>query len=82
MAQWAGVGSLVVGLLALFSWNATDFQARRAALLTLFGYFLAAAAVSVVGMNRGIMSAFGWLLVAVNLLFAAGYGYFVLRGRT
>jgi hypothetical protein len=78
MAQWAGLGSIVVGLLA---WSARGFgmpEARRPLLLTLLAYFIVAGVLSLVGTVSGVMSGVGWVLLIVNVLFAGCWAYFLI----
>ena len=79
MAQWAGLGSLAVGLLALALRTVTERRAQRAATLALTVYFVVGAALSVLGTISGIMRASAWSLVAVQVLFAVAYGYPLTR---
>lgn len=77
MAQWAGLGSMVVGLLA---WSARGLaipEAKCTVLLTLLVYFIIAAVLSLAGTVSGVMSAVGWVLFIVNVLFAGCSAYFL-----
>jgi hypothetical protein len=71
MAQWAGLGSFIVGLLAWSARPGTD----RAVLRTLLAYFVIAAALSLLGTLSGTLSDAGWLLFSFNVLLAACYAY-------
>jgi hypothetical protein len=71
MAQWAGLGSVVVGLLA---WSAQP-GTNRSLLRTLLVYFLVAAALSLDGTLSRTLSGAGWLLLAFNLSLAGCYTY-------
>jgi hypothetical protein len=83
MAQWAGLGSLVVGLLA---WSAQP-GTNRSLLGTLLVYFAVAAGLSLAGTLSAIMSGAGWLLLSFNVLLAGCCAYLlataplVERGR-
>ena len=79
MAQWAGLGSLAVGLLALALRTVTERSAQRAATLAFMVYFLVGAALSVVGTMSGLMRTSAWSLVAVQVFFAVAYGYLLTR---
>ena len=78
MARWAGLGSLAVGTLAFLLRDVTDARARRAAALGLLVYFGVGALLSALGAATGAVNAAGWPLLAVNVLFAAGYARFLL----
>jgi hypothetical protein len=79
MAQWAGLGSLVVGLLAFSARNVAGSEARRVVLLTLLGYFIVATALSLAGILLGVMNGLGWVLVVMSMLFGASYGFLLVR---
>jgi hypothetical protein len=74
MAQWAGLGSVVVGLLA---WSAQP-GTNRSLLGTLLVYFVVAAALSLVGTLSRTLSGAGWLLLMFNLLLAGCYTYLLI----
>jgi len=83
MAQYAGMGTFVMGLLALFSRNITDHKAQRAVILTLLIANVIGITISVVGMISGVIGAPGWLVVGFYLFFVLGYAYFLfLKPRT
>jgi len=78
MAQWAGLGSIVVGLLA---WSARGLgmpEAKRAVLFTLLAYFIVASVLSLAGTVSGVMSGVGWVLFIVNVLFAGCWACFLV----
>ena len=77
MGQWAGLGSIVIGLLAWFARNVAYYEAQRAIILTLLIYYVIGVVISVLGTISGVMSAMGWSLVLIYLLFAIGYAYFL-----
>jgi hypothetical protein len=78
MAQYAGLGSLVIALLAWFSRNVNDPKAQKAIILAfLISYFLGVI-ISVFGTISGTMT-IGWAVVGIYLLFAIGYGYILFR---
>lgn len=79
MAQWAGLGSLAVGLIALMSRSVADQHAQRAVGLALLAYCVVGAGLSVLGTLTAVMSPWGWSLVVLYLLFAAGYVTVLLR---
>jgi hypothetical protein len=79
MGQWGGLGSLAVALLAWFSRNISDYDARKAINLTLLFYFIVGLTISITGTVSGVMSAMGWSLVAIYLVFTIAYSYFLFR---
>jgi hypothetical protein len=79
MAQWAGLGSITVALIAWFARNLAESETRRRIVLTLMIYFTLGVILSVLGVFSGVMSAMGWSLLIIYLLFALGYAYFLLK---
>jgi hypothetical protein len=77
MAQYAGMGTFVMGLLAMFSRNITDYRAQRAVVLTLLIANVIGVIISVLGMISGVIGASGWLVVGFYLFFVLGYAYFL-----
>lgn len=77
MAQYAGMGTFVMGLLALFSRDITDHKAQRAVILTLLIANVIGITISVVGMISGVIGVSGWLVVGFYLFFVLGYAYFL-----
>lgn len=78
MAQWDGLGSVAIALMAWFARDIKKSEAEKVVLPTLMIYFILSFIVSVYGVMSGVMSLVGWLLAGICLLFAAGYGYFLL----
>jgi hypothetical protein len=77
MARYAGLGSLVIALVAWFSRNVTDLKAQRAIILAFLITYVIAVIVSVFGTISGTMK-IGWAVVGLYLLFALGYAYILL----
>jgi hypothetical protein len=72
-------GSCLVGI-AVLCWYAADTpesEARTAICRALFVFNGVALVVSLVAQLRGVMNAVGWSAVAIYLLFALGWGYFL-----
>lgn len=72
------LGAAFVGF-AILTWlarNATDSDARRAIVLALFVSDGVGFVVALIGQLAGVVNSFGWLNVAIYLLFALGWGYF------
>lgn len=80
MARWAGLGSVVVGLLAWFGFRAESPGATRPYIWTLLVYYIVAAALSASGVLTGTVGGIGMVLAVVIALFAVGYGA-ALLGR-
>ena len=78
MAQYAGMGSLVIGLVAWFSREVKDGKAQKAILLAFFITYVTGIVVSVSGTISGAMGR-GWAVVAIYLVFALAYGYMLLK---
>jgi len=79
MAQWAGLGSVVVGLLAWFGKRNENPEVERAFLWILLIYHLAAAVLSTLGASSHVVGAGGWLLGVTTGLFAMAYAFFLAR---
>lgn len=80
MAQWAGLGSVVVGLLAWLGRRNEDPELERAFLWILLIYHVAAAVLSTLGASSHVVGAGGWLLGVTTGLFAMAYAFFLTRG--
>jgi hypothetical protein len=78
MAQYAGLGSLVIALVAWFSRNVTDTKALKAITLAFFITYILGVIISILGTLSGTMT-IGWAVVGIYLLFASGYGYILIR---
>ncbi|MFH0758890.1 MAG: hypothetical protein V2B15_16495 [Bacteroidota bacterium] len=74
MAQYAGLGSLVIALVAWFSRNVNDPKAQKAIILAFLISDILGVMVSLSGTISGTMT-IGWAVVGIYLLFAIGYGY-------
>ena len=79
MARYAAVGSVAVGLLALFASGMDAAGAIRGIVMALCVSDVAGLLVSLEATVMGRMNEAGWGLVVVYLLFAAGYGHYLLR---
>ena len=76
MAQYAGLGSIVIGLVAWLTRNVKDSEAQRAIILTLLIANIIGVIISVLGTISGVMKV-GWPVVGVYLFFSLGYAYFL-----
>lgn len=81
MAQYAGLGSLVIALLAWFSRNVNDPKAKRAIVLAFLITYVTGTIVSLLGTLAGTMK-IGWAVVGLYLLFAMAYTYMLLFKRS
>ena len=79
MGQYAGLGSVAIGLVAWFSGNTKKSEAKRTIVPAFFIYFVMGVIVSAAGTLSGVMGTIGWSLVLIYLLFAIAYGYFLIR---
>ncbi|MGD0753955.1 MAG: hypothetical protein ABR927_02750 [Bacteroidales bacterium] len=71
-------GGTLIGF-ALLTWmarNATDSDARRAIVYSLFAADCIGFVVALIGQISNVVNALGWLTVAIYLLLALGFGYF------
>ena len=82
MAQWAGLGSLVVSLIAWFARKFDNSNTQRQIIFLLMIYFILAVGISMVGILKGIMNDIGWSLAIICLFFAIGYFYYYLKKPT
>jgi tetrahydromethanopterin S-methyltransferase subunit C len=76
MSQYAGMGSITIGLLAWLARNVKDVKAQRAIILSLLITYIIGVIVSVLGTISGLMK-IGWAVVGLYLVFASAYGYFL-----
>lgn len=77
VAQLLGAALTLPGLLGFFAGGMTDAGARRSVVISLFVFEVIGLAVSLLGMLSKVMNITGWGIVALFLLFALGYGYFL-----
>jgi len=77
MAQYAGLGSLAIAIMALFGINLTDIKAQFALKRAFLITYLIGVIISVLGTISGLMK-IGWAVVGLYLLFAIGYSYILL----
>lgn len=76
MMQYGGAWLIGIGLLAWFARNAADSEARRAIVLAFLICYSIAFIVALLAQLAAVLNFIGWGTVALNLLLAAGYGYF------
>ena len=81
MAQYAGLGSLAIALVAWFIRDVKDLKARYAVTLAFLITYIIGAIVSVQGTISGTMK-IGWAVVGLYLLFAIGYAYILILKKS
>lgn len=76
-------GASMMGNLMLtwFARNADESQARRAIVIALCIYDAVGVVVTVIAILAGVLNPLAWLVVALYLFFALGFGYFLLPGK-
>lgn len=73
------LGATFIGF-AVLTWaarNTTDSEARRAIILALFVGDVIGFIVALIAQLGGVVNALGWSTVAIYLLLAFGWGYFL-----
>jgi hypothetical protein len=81
MAQYAGLGSVAIGLVAWFSRNVEDLKAQRAIILAFLITYAIGIIISVQGTISGVMKV-GWPVIILYLVLALGYAYFQFMKRS
>lgn len=79
MMQYGGAWLIGIGLLAWFTRNAADSDARRAIVLAFLVCYSIAFIVALLAQLGNVLNVFGWGTVALNLVLAVGYGYYQFR---
>ena len=76
-------GASMMGILMLtwFARNSQESDTRWAIILALFVYDAIGVIVTLVAILSGALNALGWLIVALYLFLALGFGYFLLSKR-
>jgi hypothetical protein len=76
-------GASMMGNLMLtwFARNSQESEARWAIILALFAYDAVGFVVSLIAVIAGVLNPLGWLIVALYLLLALGFGYFLIPKR-
>jgi hypothetical protein len=82
LGQLVGVELLANALISLFALDVKEMNIKGAFILSFFiadgiGFIISAG-----GVLSGVMNAPGWVIVAVYLLLALGFGYFHFIGPT
>ena len=73
-------GASMLGNLMLtwFARNSEESKARWAIVLALFVYDAIGAVISLIAVISGTLNPLGWLVVALYLFLALGFGYFLI----
>jgi len=76
-------GASMMGNLMLtwFARNSQESDTRWAIILALFVYDAIGAVVTLVAIFSGALNPLAWMIVALYLLLALGFGYFLLQKR-
>ena len=76
-------GASMIGILMLtwFARNSQESDARWAIILALFVYDAIGAVVTLVAILSETLNPLGWMVVALYLFLAVGFGYFLLPKR-
>ena len=80
MSQYAGLGSIAVGLVAWFCKKIKDSRALKGILLALLMTYTVGIIISVQNTISGVIT-FGWPVIVLYSVFAIGYAYFLFSGR-
>ena len=81
MMQYGGAWLIGLGLLTWFTRNAAESEAGRGIASALLITYLVALAVSVRGQLTGALNLLGWMPVAIQAFFVAGFGSWLLAER-
>ena len=81
MAQYAGLGSIAISLIAWFGRDMNEAQAKKLIIPAFLISFGIGVIISVLGTISGIMK-IGWAVVGLYLVFALGYAYFQFFKRS
>lgn len=80
MAQYAGLGSMVIALVAWFSRDVKDQKAQLALSLAFLITYIIGTIISVLGTISGTMK-IGWMVVGLYLFFSLAYGYILFKKK-
>ncbi len=81
MSRLFGGAFVLVGLLAWLARNTTEPSTQRAFALAVFVGDAIGFIIALMNQLTGFVNALGWSTVALYLLFALGFGYFLLPGK-
>ena len=78
MTRLVGQAFLVIGLLLWLARNTTESTTQRAIALAVFVGDAAGFIIALMAMLSGTANVLGWSTVALYLVFALGFGYFLI----
>lgn len=79
MGQLFGAALIGFGILTWLARNSTVAEAKKAVLPALFIGHGVGFIVALIGQIRWVVNSLGWLTVAIYLLLALGFGYFLMK---
>jgi len=78
MAQWAGLGSVMIGLFAISAGSSKSHEQKQQTMGILLVYFLISGIISAYGTLEGVMASIpGWILCAEGFAMAGVYALFL-----
>lgn len=77
-AREYGASMLGILMLTWFARDSEESKARWAIVLALFVYDAIGAVISLIAVLSGTLNPLGWLVVALYLFLALGFGYFLI----
>lgn len=78
MAQWAGLGSVMIGLFAISAGKAKSLEPKRQAMGILIVYFLISGSISAYGTLGGVMASVpGWILCSEGFAMAGVFALYL-----
>lgn len=80
MTRLVGAGFILLTLLLWLNRNASEPATRRSFALAVFVGDAIGFVVTLMGQLNGVMNALGWATVAIYLVLALGFGYFLIAG--
>ncbi len=81
MMQYGGAWLIGLGLLTWLTRDAAESETGRDITLALAVAYVVALVASVLGQLAGALNLLGWMPVAIQVVFAAGFGYTLLAPR-
>jgi hypothetical protein len=82
-AREYGASMLGILMLTWFARNSEESKARWAIVLGLFVYDAIGVVISLIAVISGTLNPLGWLVVALYLFLALGFGYFLIpKGKS
>lgn len=79
MSRLFGQAFILLGILLWFARNTTESTTQRAFVLAVFVGDVIGFIITLMGQLSNTMNVLGWLNVALYLVLALGFGYFLIR---